>query len=197
MAVSLGDLLEPVDAKPLAWTRPPARWKAPRAVDLTLAQRLSDELRLPPVVATLLVARGLSAVNDARNDLRPRMDQLHPPMAMRGMADAVARLSAAIRAGETILVHGDYDVDGMCSTTILVRTLRHLGATAIPFAPHRITDGYDLGEAGVRAAVAGGAKLVVTCDCGTTAHDPVADLCRHGIEVIITDHHLPSRPPPE
>ncbi|HEX6942457.1 MAG TPA: single-stranded-DNA-specific exonuclease RecJ [Gemmatimonadaceae bacterium] len=197
MAVSLGDLLEPVDAKPLAWTRPPARWTAPRAVDLTLAQRLSDELRLPPVVATLLVARGLSAVADARNYLRPRMEQLHPPMAMRGMADAVARLSAAIRAGETILVHGDYDVDGMCSTTILVRTLRHLGATVIPFAPHRITDGYDLGDAGVRAAVAGGAKLVVTCDCGTTAHDPVADLCRHGIDVIITDHHLPSRPPPE
>ena len=197
MAVSLGDLLEPVDAKPLAWTRPPARWKAPRDVDLTLAQRLSDELRLPPVVATLLVARGLSAVNDARNYLRPRMEQLHPPMAMRGMAEAVGRLSAAIRAGETILVHGDYDVDGMCSTTILVRTLRHLGASAIPFAPHRITDGYDLGDAGVRAAVAGGAKVVVTCDCGTTAHDPVADLCRHGIDVIITDHHLPSRPPPE
>src|SRR5687768_12640270 len=197
MAVSLGDLLEPVDAKPLAWTRPPARWKAPRDVDLALAQRLSDELRLPAVVATLLVARGLSAVNDARNYLRPRMEQLHPPMAMRGMDEAVARLSSAIRAGETILVHGDYDVDGMCSTTILVRTLRHLGAKAIAFAPHRIHDGYDLGEAGVKAAVAGGAKLVVTCDCGTTAHDPVADLCRHGIDVIITDHHLPSRPPPE
>ena len=197
MAVSLGDLLEPVDAKPLAWTRPPARWTAPRAVDLTLAQRLSDELRLPPVVATLLVARGFSGVGDARNYLRPRMEQLHPPMAMRGMAQAVERLSAAIRAGETILVHGDYDVDGMCSTTILVRTLRHLGASAIPFAPHRINDGYDLGEAGVRAAVAGGARLVVTCDCGTTAHDPVADLRRHGIDVIITDHHLPSRPPPD
>src|SRR5688572_841130 len=197
MAVSIGDLAEPVDAKPLSWTRPPARWTAPRAVDVAIAERLSRELHLPPLVATLLVARGLSAVNDARNYLRPRMEQLHPPMAMRGMAEAVARLSAAIRAGETILVHGDYDVDGMCSTTILVRTLRHLGATAIPFAPHRITDGYDLGEAGVRAAVAGGAKLVVTCDCGTTAHDPVADLCRHGIDVIITDHHLPSRPPPE
>jgi single-stranded-DNA-specific exonuclease len=197
MAVSPGDLLEPVDAKPLAWTRPPARWTAPRAVDLTLAKRLSDELRLPPVVATLLVARGFSAVGDARNYLRPRMEQLHPPMAMRGMAQAVERLSAAIRAGETILVHGDYDVDGMCSTTILVRTLRHLGASAIPFAPHRITDGYDLGEAGVRAAVTGGATLVVTCDCGTTAHGPVADLRRHGIDVIITDHHLPSRPPPE
>ena len=125
------------------------------------------------------------------------MDQLHPPLAMRGMAEAVERISAAVRRGETVLVHGDYDVDGMCSTTILVRTLRHLGANAVPFAPHRIRDGYDLGEAGVRAAVAAGATLLVTCDCGTTAHAAVADLRRRGIDVIITDHHLPSKPPPE
>jgi single-stranded-DNA-specific exonuclease len=197
MAVSIGDLAEPVDAKPLSWTRPQARWTAPRTVDGAIAERLTRELHLPPLVATLLVARGMSAVDDARNYLRPRMEQLHPPMAMRGMAEAVERLSAAVRAGETILVHGDYDVDGMCSTTILVRTLRHLGAKAIPFAPHRIHDGYDLGDAGVRAAVAAGATLLVTCDCGTTAHDPVADLRRRGIDVIITDHHLPSRPPPE
>ena len=139
----------------------------------------------------------MAGVEDARNYLRPRMEQLHPPLAMRGMAEAVERLSAAIRSGETIFVHGDYDVDGMCSTTILVRTLRHLGARAIPFAPHRINDGYDLGAAGVQAAVDAGATLLVTCDCGTTAHEPVADLCRRGIDVIITDHHLPSRPPPD
>jgi len=166
-------------------------------VDVALAERLTTELHLPPLVSRLLVARGMSAVDDARNYLRPRMDQLHPPQAMRGMAEAVERLSVAIRSGETILVHGDYDVDGMCSTTILVRTLRHLGATAVPFAPHRINDGYDLGPAGVRAAVAAGATVLVTCDCGTTAHEPVADLRRRGIDVIITDHHLPSRPPPD
>jgi single-stranded-DNA-specific exonuclease len=197
MAVSLDNRQDALDVPPTAWTRPAARWREPRAVDVALAQRLTTELRLPPLVAALLVARGYAEVEDARTYLRPRMEQLHPPMAMRGMAEAVARLSTAIRAGETILVHGDYDVDGMCSTTILVRTLRHLGATAVPFAPHRINDGYDLGEAGVRAAVTAGATVVVTCDCGTTAHGPVADLCRRGIDVIITDHHLPSRPPPE
>jgi single-stranded-DNA-specific exonuclease len=182
---------------PITWTRPAARWIAPKQVEQGLVQRLTEELHLPPLVSRLLVARGLAAVEDARNYLRPRMDQLHPPMAMRGMAEAVERLSAAIRGGETILVHGDYDVDGMCSTTILVRTLRHLGANAVAFAPHRIRDGYDLGEAGVRAAVSAGAKLLVTCDCGTTAHGPVADLRTRGIDVIITDHHLPSKPPPE
>ena len=197
MAVSLDNRQDLLDVPPPAWTRPPARWKDPKVIDVALAQRLTTELRLPPVVAALLVARGYADVEDARTYLRPRMDQLHPPAAMRGMAEAVARLSTAIRANETILVHGDYDVDGMCSTTILTRTLRHLGANAVPFAPHRIHDGYDLGEAGVRAAVAAGAKVVVTCDCGTTAHGPVADLRRYGIDVIITDHHLPSRPPPE
>lgn len=195
MAVSL-DERGAVAEKPLTWARPAARWSAPRSVEAAQVQRLCEELRLPPVVCSLLVARGYAAVEDARNYLRPRMDQLHPPMAMRGMAEAVDRLSAAIRGGETILVHGDYDVDGMCSTTILVRTLRHLGANALGFAPHRLKDGYDLGEAGVRAAVEAGARLVVTCDCGTTAHAPVADLQARGIDVIITDHHLPSRPPP-
>ena len=194
MAVSLDNSL---DASPPAWARPLARWTAPRAIDATLAQKLTEELRLPPLVASLLVARGFGDVETARTYLRPRMDQLHSPMAMRGMSEAVERLSTAIRAGETVLVHGDYDVDGMCSTTILVRTLRHLGAKAVPFAPHRIRDGYDLGEAGVQAAVSSGATVVVTCDCGTTAHEPVADLRRRGIDVIITDHHLPSRPPPE
>ena len=197
MAVSLSEKTEPSEQKPLPWTRPQARWTNPRPVDVALAQRLSAELNLPPLVSSLLVARGMGAVEDARNYLRPRMDQLHSPFAMRGMAEAVERLSIAIRAGETIFVHGDYDVDGMCSTTIMVRTLRQLGATAVPFAPHRLTDGYDLGEAGVRAAVAAGAPLLVTCDCGTTAHDAVADLRRRGIDVIITDHHLPSKPPPD
>ena len=197
MAVSLTDRTEPTEPKPLPWTRPQARWTNPRPVDVALAQRLSTELNLPPLVSSLLVARGMGAVEDARNYLRPRMDQLHSPFLMRGMAEAVERLSLAIRANETILVHGDYDVDGMCSTTIMVRTLRQLGANAVPFAPHRLTDGYDLGEAGVRAAVAAGATLLVTCDCGTTAHDAVADLRRRGIDVIITDHHLPSKPPPE
>jgi single-stranded-DNA-specific exonuclease len=197
MAVSIGGRAENGEASPITWIRPAARWIEPKQVELALVQRLTEELHLPPLVSRLLVARGLAAVDDARNYLRPRMDQLHPPLAMRGMADAVERLSAAIRAGETVLVHGDYDVDGMCSTTILVRTLRHLGANAVPFAPHRINDGYDLGEAGVRAAVSAGATVLVTCDCGTTAHEPVADLRRRGIDVIITDHHLPSKPPPE
>jgi single-stranded-DNA-specific exonuclease len=197
MAVDLDGLPASADAASPGWTRPPARWVPPRPADPERVRLLSEGLHLPPLVASLLVARGYDAIDRARDYLRPRLEQLHSPMAMRGMADAVERLAAAIRGRETILVHGDYDVDGICSTTLLVRTLRYLGASAVPFVPHRLRDGYDLSEAGVRAAVEAGARVVVTCDCGTTAHEPVATLRKLGIDVIISDHHLPARPPPE
>ena len=110
---------------------------------------------------------------------------------------AVARMADAVRAQETIFVHGDYDVDGMCSTSLLVRVLRALGArSVIPFVPNRLTDGYDLGDAGVLAAKKAGATLVVTCDCGTSAHAAVDSLMTSGIDVIITDHHLSGGPLP-
>src|SRR5688500_13471723 len=105
---------------------------------------------------------------------------------------AVWRLARAVHAGETILVHGDYDVDGICSTTLLTSAIRSFGGRAIPFTPRRLEDGYDLTMAGVRAAMDVGAKVVVTCDCGTNAIEPVAALCRAGIDVIVSDHHLPS-----
>lgn len=196
MAVDLDGVTGSMDAGSPGWTRPRARWTPPRTVDPEPVRALAEGLHLPPLVAALLVARGHDSVERARDFLRPRLEQLHPPAAMRGMAEAVERLAAAIRSRETILVHGDYDVDGICSTTLLVRTLRHLGATAVPFVPHRLRDGYDLSQAGVRAAVEAGARVLVTCDCGTTAHQPVAELAALGIDVIITDHHLPGRPPP-
>ena len=112
------------------------------------------------------------------------------------MTAAVDRLGLALDRGETILVHGDYDVDGMTSTAILTRVLRGLGGQVVPFVPYRLTDGYDLGPAGVAAAMDAGATLVVTCDCGTSAHAAVDALRAAGIDCIITDHHLPGGPLP-
>ena len=89
---------------------------------------------------------------------------------------AVDRLRTAARRGETVMIHGDYDVDGMASTAILVRTLESLGVRAVPFIPRRLLDGYDLTSAGVNAATAASATLVVTCDCGTSAIAPVAGI---------------------
>ncbi len=173
------------------------RWLPSPPADPAAVRALADALHLPPLVCELLVARGYPEVGSAKEFLRPRLEQLLPPAGMLGMDAAVERLVRAIRGGETILVHGDYDVDGICSTTIMVRVIRHLGGHAVPFLPHRLEDGYDLGDAGVRAALAANARVVLTCDCGTSAHDAIARLVAAGVDVIVSDHHLPSRPVPE
>ena len=158
---------------------------------------LATELRLPEPICQLLVARGHAVPDSARRFLRPRLEQLHPPSALGGLDDAVERLARAVRAGETILVHGDYDVDGICSTTLLTRALRGFGGRVVPFIPRRVEDGYDLTDAGVRAALDAGARVVVTCDCGTSALAAVSALCAAGIDVIVSDHHLPGGPLPQ
>src|SRR3954463_6057311 len=103
-------------ATPVA--RPRARWILPEAPDLSLVQSLREELMLPEVICRLLALRGHSPADTAKRYLRPRLDQLLPPEQMLDMGRAVDRLVRAIRDGETILIHGDYDVDGMCSTTL-------------------------------------------------------------------------------
>ena len=168
-----------------------ARWILPETPDPALVQALSAELQLPEPICRLLALRGHMPADTAKRYLRPRLDQLLPPEQLKDLARAVERLARAIRGGETILVHGDYDVDGMCSTTLMTRTMRLLGGTVVPFIPQRLVDGYDLGDAGVRAAMAAGATVVLTCDCGTSAVTPVATLQAAGIDVIISDHHLP------
>lgn len=156
------------------------------------AAALASALGVPVELAALLCARGHASAASAREFLRPRREQLHDARALHGMDVAVARLLAAVERGETVLVHGDYDVDGICSTTILTRTLRTLGGRVVPFIPDRLTDGYDLSAAGVRAARAADAAIVVTCDCGTTARAAIAELRACGIDVVVTDHHLPT-----
>ena len=156
-----------------------------------MVRLLMVELLLPEPICRLLASRGHAPADTAKRYLRPRLDQLLPPGQMLDMAKAVDRLVQAVRCRETILIHGDYDVDGMCSTTLMTRALRLLGATVVPFIPQRLVDGYDLTNAGVLAAQAAGATIVVTCDCGTSAVQPVAALQTLGIDVIISDHHLP------
>jgi len=176
--------------------RPRARWLLPVEPDAAAVEQLQRELHLPRAICRLLAIRGLGAPDDAKAFLRPRLDHLHEPASLRDLDRAVERLTRALRDDETIFVHGDYDVDGICSTTLMVRTIRALGGSAVPFIPRRLQDGYDLTGAGVRAARAAGATLVVTCDCGTSAHAPIAELQASGVDVIVTDHHLPGGPLP-
>jgi single-stranded-DNA-specific exonuclease len=169
----------------------PARWILPEPPDEEAVRDLATALSLPDIVCRLLLIRGHVTAEEAKLFLRPRLDRLHDPFAFLSMDKAVDRLVRAVRDQELVFIHGDYDVDGICSTTLLTRTIRGLGGKATPFIPRRIEDGYDLSDAGVDAAMAAGAKVVVTCDCGTSAVSPVARLCRAGIDVIVTDHHLP------
>lgn len=172
--------------------RPPARWVPVPAPPADTVARLQHELLLPAEVCRLLAVRGYAAPDDAKRFLRPRLEHVEAPTQLHDASRAVARMAEAIRAQEVIFVHGDYDVDGMSSTALLTRVLRGLGAHhVVPFVPNRLTDGYDLGAAGVEAARVARATLVITCDCGTSAHGPVAELMAAGIDVIVTDHHLP------
>ena len=181
--------------------RPAARWLAPPPVPEEIAAELALALAprgdraardpLPMAVFRLLAARGVSDPAAARDFLRPALADLEPPEAIADLARAAQRLAAAVRGGETILVHGDYDVDGICSTTLMTRTLRTLGGTVVPFIPDRLRDGYDLSAAGVEAARKAGATVVLTCDCGTTAVEPAAALAAAGVDLIISDHHRP------
>jgi single-stranded-DNA-specific exonuclease len=185
--------------EPAAPPRPraPRRWILPAAPDDAAVAALADTLHLPVAVCRLLHARGYTEPAAAIRFLRPRFNQLHDPGLMRGLGAAAARIVQAIERGEVIFVHGDYDVDGMTSTALLTRAFRALGGRVVPFVPRRLEDGYDLSDAGVRAAIAAGAGVVVTADCGTTAHAAVRALSAAGIDVIISDHHLPSGPVPE
>ncbi|MFL5385100.1 MAG: single-stranded-DNA-specific exonuclease RecJ [Longimicrobiaceae bacterium] len=173
------------------------RWVFPALPDEARVDRIARELRLPAALCRLLVVRGYGEPAAVREFLRPHLGQIHPPLLMAGMADAVERIVRAIRGGETILVHGDYDVDGICSTAVFVRSLRMMGAKAQPFVPHRLQDGYDLSEAGIRAAQAIGATLILTGDCGVVAHEAVRRACSLGIDVVVTDHHTPGPTLPE
>ena len=148
-------------------------------------------LTLPRPLCALLVARGYDDPEMAKAFLRPMLSGLHSPDTLPDLPLAVSRILSALEAGETILVHGDYDVDGMSGTALLTRWLESMGGRVVPFVPHRIRDGYDLSDAGLKAAVSAGASLLVTVDCGILAHEAVEEASRLGLDVIVTDHHAP------
>jgi single-stranded-DNA-specific exonuclease len=166
------------------------RWIV-RDFDHASASELAAALGLSPIVAGLLVARGHQDLDSARAFLKPSLDQLHDPFLMRGMSDAVERLLHAIDHQEPVLIYGDYDVDGTTGTAVLLRALRMLGATAGYHVPHRFTEGYGIQQAGLEKAVSDGYKLVVSVDCGIRAHEPLHWARANGLDIIVTDHHLP------
>ncbi len=171
-------------------------WEIVPPADLAEVRSLAAVLKLPPTLAALLIQRGFTSPQEAKVFLRPSLGTLSDPYLLKDMHQAVELIADTVRSGRNIFVHGDYDVDGQCAAALLTRILRLAGATVIPFVPHRLRDGYDFGPAGLRAALESGASLVITCDCGVTAHETVARAREAGLAVIVTDHHLPGELPP-
>src|SRR5213596_3691014 len=169
----------------------PARWAVAAPPDPGLTAALASDLHIPEPLAAILVQRGLGAPEHAKAFLRPDLERLSDPHAWADMPRAVDLVVGAVRSGAPILVHGDYDVDGQCGAALLTRVLSSVGGRAHAFVPHRLRDGYDFGEAGLREARRVGAGLVITCDCGITAVEAVRAAREAGIDVIVTDHHLP------
>src|SRR5437763_3463630 len=180
--------LRVLEGAPAAAPRPQPRLEIP-PYDLTAALSLEHELGISHVLAQILVRRQLDEPARARAFLEARGQ--HPPEAFDGIDRALDTIARHIRAGSRITVHGDYDVDGVCATAVLVRALRALGADVDWFIPSRIEDGYGLSADSVRRLVARGTRLLITADCAITAVEEVATAEASGGEVIVTDHHHP------
>jgi single-stranded-DNA-specific exonuclease len=150
---------------------------------------LERELGVSHVMAQVLVRRGLGEPGAAKAWLEAA--DVHDPSGFAGIDDAVALILRHVAAGSRIVVHGDYDVDGVTSTAILVRVLRTLGAEPSWYLPGRLEDGYGLSRATVERLLARGTDLLVTADCGVTAVDEVAAARSGGMDVVVTDHHAP------
>lgn len=152
---------------------------------------LARVLNVSPVLSALLISRGCADELSAQRFLKPSYDQLQDPYLMLGMREAVARLLTAIDNEEPILVYGDYDVDGTTGTAVLLRALNLLGARTGFHVPHRFTEGYGIRQDALERAFADGYRLVISVDCGIRAHEPLYWARDNGLDVIITDHHLP------
>jgi len=165
--------------------------------DSEAATLLAQELGLPKAIAQLLVCRGFETAESARAFLSPSLDQLHDPYKMLGMAVAVERLRAALTAHEPMLIYGDYDVDGTVATVLLKTALERAGvALGVPVdvryhIPHRIREGYGMQDERIASAAAEGVRLVVSVDTGIRAFAAAAEAKRVGLDLIVTDHHLP------
>jgi single-stranded-DNA-specific exonuclease len=155
--------------------------------DYADARAVADALGVSRPVAVTLVRRGYRTPEEARAFLAA--DETHPPEAFEGMDEIVALVWAAIEAGERITVHGDFDVDGVSATALMISTLRDLGADCDWLIPDRIADGYGLSSENVEKLAVRGTGLLITVDCGITAIEQVAQAQELGMEVIVTDHH--------
>jgi len=166
--------------------------------DAELTQKLSTHLRCHPITAAVLVNRDLTSVKAASNFIAPSLHRIRSPFAIKDMDAAVNRIYRAITENEKILIFGDYDVDGITATAVLLEFLRIIGADVSYYIPHRIKEGYSLQPQHiVNQILPNKIRLVITTDCGIGSYEAIAAAGNSGIDVIVTDHHkVPEKIPP-
>lgn len=170
-----------------------ARWEtypSPDPEHIRSLQSALAHLQLTPLMIRLLANRGVTGPEDIEAFLNPPELSTYPdPLQLTGMREAVDRIAQAISAGEQIVVYGDFDADGVTSTSLLTIALRHFGAKVEPYIPNRVLEGYGLNAAAVQEIARRGATLLITVDCGISGRGEVAEARRAGMDVIVTDHH--------
>lgn len=159
--------------------------------DIGTIDRYTEQLNSSPVLARILLNRGIEDTDTARRFLKPELQHLHDPFLMAGMSDAVSRISDAITNKDKILVYGDYDVDGTTATAMLLLFLKQLQLEVDFYVPDRLLEGYGVSKKGINFANEIGFDLIITVDCGITAIEEVKLAGQLGIDVIICDHHQP------
>ena len=165
------------------------RWTI-RKHDAEAVNKLASELDVKPLVAALLIARGHGTQEKAHEFLNPSPEHLHEPFLLKGMREAVDRIQKAIADGEKIMIWGDYDVDGTTGTVLLRKMLSLCGSDSSFHVPNRFTEGYGINIPALDQAQKDGVSLVISVDCGIRSFEPLEWARDHGLDVIVTDHHL-------
>lgn len=168
-----------------------------KAVAAAKVENLSRSLGVCPITARILIGRGVDAVEGGRQFLTPTLSAMYDPFLLKGMKEAVDRLLLARKNGESVCIYGDYDVDGISGTALLVSFLRQIGLFCNYFIPNRFDDGYGLNEDALQLIISSGASLIMSVDCGITALKEAAFCHKAGVDLIILDHHAPMESIPE
>ena len=174
------------------------RWVVKPQGDRATVEALSAELGMSPVLTNLLVQRGIDTMEKAKKFFSPSLRDLHDPFLMKDMDKAVERIERAVKAGEKVMIYGDYDVDGTTAVALVYKFLSQIGHKNLSFyIPDRYVDGYGISIRSIEHALRKGVTLVIALDCGIKAVEKVAYAKERGVDFIICDHHLPAEEIPD
>lgn len=165
------------------------KWIIPEPVDDKILDSAVERLNISPTITAILSRRGHTTEEEIHDFLYPAVENLHDPFLMRDMERAVGRIIRAVKNKERILIYGDYDVDGVTGTSLLIRLLKRIGADVCYYIPHRRREGYGLSLEGVKYALKHYVNLIITVDCGSGAAGVIGEALKNEIDVIVTDHH--------